>query len=343
MDRCIQLAKNSRYSAAPNPMVGCVIVHNNEIIGEGYTSAFGGPHAEVNAIESVEDKSLLSRASLYVSLEPCSHFGKTPPCADHIIKYNLPRVIIGTRDPNHLVTGNGIQKLVEAGCQVTVGVLEDACRQQNRRFFVYHQKKRPYIILKWAQSADGFIAPDPSIRSKVKEAYWITNPKSRQMVHQWRAEEQAILIGTNTALADNPQLSTRDYHGASPARVVLDRELRIPKHFHLMDGSIKTIVLTESTDLSKRLYSTVYEILDFSGNMLEQLCRILWKHHLLSVIIEGGAKTLKTFIEAGLWDEARVFTGPSKLQRGINAPEINGVLMNQSSVGTDQLKIYSND
>ena len=207
MQRCIQLAKSNMGTVAPNPMVGCVIIEKDEIIGEGFTSAYGGPHAEVNAIESVRDKSRLVNATLYVSLEPCSHFGKTPPCADLIIKHNIPNVVIGAKDPHEKVAGNGISKLENAGCNVREGFLEEECIRLNRRFFTYHQKKRPYIILKWAQSGDGLIAPGSELRGSNPEPYWISHPYSQQLVHQWRTQEQAILVGTNTVLEDDPQLT----------------------------------------------------------------------------------------------------------------------------------------
>lgn len=343
MLRCIQLAINSRNSAAPNPMVGCVVVHKDKIIGEGYTSPFGGPHAEVNAVQAIENKSLLSESILYVSLEPCSHFGKTPPCADLILKHNIPIVVVGMRDPNPEVGGNGIKRLEDAGCKVIEGVLKDACIELNRRFIVYHQFKRPYIILKWAQSSDGFLAPEPESRNKQPEPYWITNSYSRQLVHQWRSEEGAVVVGTRTALQDNPKLNLRSWKGISPVRIVLDRDLKIPRHFHLMDKSIRTIVITESRDISKLVEGIIYENLDFSGDLVQQVCGILYDQHILSVIVEGGATTLESFINAELWDEARVFTGPSIFSSGVRAPEIRGNLIRECPIGTDILKIVRHD
>ena len=341
MQRCIQLAKSNMGIVAPNPMVGCVIVVGNEIIGEGYTSAFGGPHAEVNAIQSVEDKSRLKEATLYVSLEPCSHFGKTPPCADLIIKHNIPEVIVGVLDPNEKVAGGGIEKLEQAGCNVTVGVMQEACREVNRRFFTYHEKKRPYIILKWAQSSDGFIAPVSQFRFDEPEPYWITSKYSRQLVHQWRSHEQAILVGTKTVLEDNPQLTTRDWFGNSPIRILFDRELKIPDESRAFDNKSKTMVLTEHINGEAKQEGLLYREMDFSSNVAEQICDILWEEKIISILVEGGAKTLNTFVESGLWDEARIFTGKMPFQDGIKAPQITGSILTKYSVGKDELKIIS--
>ncbi|MGI9547274.1 MAG: bifunctional diaminohydroxyphosphoribosylaminopyrimidine deaminase/5-amino-6-(5-phosphoribosylamino)uracil reductase RibD [Flavobacteriaceae bacterium] len=343
MRRCMQLAKNSWPSAAPNPMVGSVVVHQDRIIGEGYTSAYGGPHAEVNAIGSVTDSSLLVEATLYVSLEPCSHFGKTPPCTDLIIKNNIPEVVIGVRDPNKIVAGSGIEKLRKAGCNVIEGVLEKECRELNRRFFTFHQEKRPFIILKWAQTSDGFIAPEDSVRNDNPEPYWISNSYSRQLVHQWRSQEQAILVGTNTVIHDNPGLSTRLWFGKSPTRVILDRELKIPEHFRIMDQGSKTIVLTEVNDPTRYLEGIQYHQVDFSKNIAEQACQILWENNVLSVVVEGGAKTLEIFITSGLWDEARIFTGQAAFSSGLKAPNINGVVFDQVTIGTDKLEYLRHD
>ena len=242
INRCIQLAKNGLGTTYPNPMVGSVIVYNDEIIGEGWHQKAGESHAEVNAINSVKDKSLLSKSTIYVSLEPCSHFGKTPPCCDLIIKNNIPNVVIGTVDPFAKVAGNGIKKLLEAGKNVTIGILEDECNDLNKRFFTFHTKKRPYIILKWAESADGFIAP--SSKDK-KEPVWITNEISRQLVHKWRSEEQAILVGTQTVLDDNPSLTTRDWFGKNPIRIVLDQNNKISKENHIFDSQAKTLSISK--------------------------------------------------------------------------------------------------
>ncbi|KAB5491927.1 bifunctional diaminohydroxyphosphoribosylaminopyrimidine deaminase/5-amino-6-(5-phosphoribosylamino)uracil reductase RibD [Muricauda hadalis] len=339
--RCMELGKKGLGTTAPNPMVGCVIVHDGKIIGEGFTSPYGGPHAEVNAINSVKDKSVLSRASLYVTLEPCSHYGKTPPCADLIVKHNISEAFIGLKDPHDKVAGKGIQKLEEAGCKVTIGILEEECREHHKRFLTYQEKKRPYIILKWAETQDGFMAPDKTKRKDKPEPYWITNPYSRQLVHQWRSEEQAILVGTNTVLEDNPKLNTRDWAGKNPIRIVLDKNLRIGPDFHVLDGSEKTIVLTQHTDATKYIDGVAYEVLDFNKPLAQQVCDALHKQSISSAIVEGGTKTLQTFIDEGLWDEARIFTGAVRFGNGIAAPKLKAVLQHRETILSDILSIYT--
>ena len=241
--RCIELAQNGLGTTYPNPMVGSVIVHKNKIIGEGWHKKSGEAHAEVNAINSVKDESLLKDATIYVSLEPCSHFGKTPPCSDLIIAKEIKRVVIGTMDPFAKVAGRGIKKLMDAGCEVKVGILEDECLELNKSFFTFLKKQRPYIILKWAQTEDGFIAPE---NREGKRPVWITNKYSGQLVHKWRSEEAAILVGTNTVLKDNPSLNVRKWTGKSPIRIVIDRELKTPDEFPILDGTQKTIMLCEN-------------------------------------------------------------------------------------------------
>ena len=316
INRCIQLAKNGLGTTYPNPLVGAVIVYNGKIIGEGWHKKAGEAHAEVNAIHSVKDKSLLSKATIYVSLEPCSHFGKTPPCADLIINHKIQNVVIGTVDPNPKVAGKGIKKLLEKGIKVTVGVLENECCQLNKRFFTFHNKKRPYIILKWAESADGFIAP---LTKEKKEPVWLTNEFSRQLVHKWRSEEQAILVGTNTVLEDNPKLNVRDWTGKNPVRIVLDRTRKISNNYFILDNHFKTIIITEQENLSSS-ENCIYENIIFDEMLAEKIGFILWKHNLQSVIIEGGTKTIATFIKANYWDEARVFKSTNILKNGIKAP-----------------------
>ncbi len=345
--RCIELAKNGLGTTSPNPMVGSVIVYNGAIVGEGYTSPYGGNHAEVNAINSVIDKELLKKATLYVSLEPCDHFGKTPPCSDLIVKYQIPRVMIGCIDLFDKVAGKGIEKLKEHGCEVEVGVLEDECIELNKRFFTYHIKKRPYIILKWAETKDGFISPhhsrDFGTLPKREEAkpIWITNQYSRQLVHKWRSEEQAILVGTNTAINDNPKLDIRNWHGKNPIRIVLDRNFRIPENYHLFDKRIKTIVLTEKKD-GVADENLIFEQIDFSKDIATQICEVLYRYTIQSVIIEGGSQTLQTFIDANLWDEARVFIGDVTFNKGVNAPVIDGEEIYNRTVQSDILKILKN-
>ena len=239
--RCIELAQNGLGTTYPNPMVGSVIVYDGQIIGEGWHKKAGEPHAEVNAVNSVKDKSLLKKATIYVSLEPCSHFGKTPPCCDLIIANEIPNVVVGTVDPNEKVAGKGILKLIEAGANVTVGVLENECNELNKRFFTFHQKKRPYIILKWAESLDGFLAPEKA-GNQDRKPVWITNQYSRQLVHKWRTEEQAILVGTQTVVDDNPKLNARDWNGNNPTRIVIDRNNRIDPDSFIFDDTVKTVI-----------------------------------------------------------------------------------------------------
>ncbi len=343
MKRALQLAKNGLGVTAPNPMVGAVIVLNDKIIGEGYTSAYGGAHAEVNAINSVKNKSDLIKATLYVTLEPCSHYGKTPPCADLIIKHNIPNVVIGTMDPHDKVKGKGIARLKNAGCNVTIGFLEEACLEHHKRFITFQQKKRPYIILKWAETMDGFIAPLPPKRDEEPKPYWISNTFSRQLVHKWRSEEQAILVGTNTVLEDNPKLNVRDWTVKSPIRVIIDRNLKIQGNYHIYDKSVKTIIITEVEDASKQLADIDFETIDFSKNVPEQICRTLHKKNIISILIEGGAQTLQSFIDSNLWDEARIFTGQNTFGEGLKAPKSNGKLHETLKIDSDLLNIYKND
>ncbi len=327
IERCIQIAKNGLGHTRPNPMVGCVIVENYTIIAEGYTSAYGGNHAEVNAINNVTDKTRLKYATLYVTLEPCSHYGKTPPCSDLIIKHQIPHVVIGCLDDNILVAGKGVKKLKQAGIKVSVGVLETQCKAHHKRFFTFHNKKRPYIILKWAQTADGFIAP----KSKNKqEPVWITNSFSRQLVHKWRTEEQAILVGTNTAIQDNPHLTVRDWTGQNPVRLVLDQHLKLPKHLAVFNHDAKTIVLNKET-------------INFKKPIAQQICTILYQHNINSVIVEGGTATLQTFINENLWDEARIFSSNTTFNHGIKAPLCYGKRVSETTILNDTLNLYIND
>lgn len=308
-------------------MVGCVIVVEDQIIAEGYTSPYGGAHAEVNAIKAVKDVSLLHKATLYVTLEPCAHFGKTPPCSDLIITHKIPRVVIGCLDEHEKVCGKGIAKLKAAGCEVTVGVLEDECKLHHKRFFTYHTKKRPYIILKWAESSDGYIAPLSKSETK---PVWISNTHSRQLVHQWRAEEQAILVGANTVIQDNPSLTTRDVEGANPIRIVIDLKNSLAETYQIFNSEVKTIRLTADEISSDK-------------PLASEVCKALYKHQINSVIIEGGQKTLQAFIDENLWDEARIFTGELKLDEGIQSPKINGTPSTETWIGSDWLKILRND
>ncbi len=325
--RCLELAKNGLPMCLPNPSVGAVIVYDNRIIGEGFTSPYGGNHAEVNAINSVKDKSLLLKSTIYVSLEPCSHFGKTPPCADLILKCKIPNVVIGITDSNSKVSGNGIKKLVDAGCNVIVDVLENECYVSNKRFFTFHEKNRPYIILKWAQTENGFIAP---ITKNSQKPIWISNKFSRQLTHKWRAEEQAILVGTRTVMDDNPTLTTRNWAGKNPIRVVIDQNNRIPKNYNVFDNQAKTLLINN-------------EIINFDGNIAQQISNFLLKKNIQSVIIEGGTKTIQTFIDANIWDEARVFKTKTFFENGIKAPVLNKKSTSNELILDDELLIYNND
>jgi diaminohydroxyphosphoribosylaminopyrimidine deaminase/5-amino-6-(5-phosphoribosylamino)uracil reductase len=338
--RCLQIAKNGLFTARPNPSVGAVIVVNDKIIGEGFTSAYGGNHAEVNAINSVLDTSVLKEATIYVTLEPCSHFGKTPPCSDLIIKHNLKRVVVGCVDSNSLVAGKGIERLKKANISVTVGVLEQECLMHHKRFFTFQNKKRPYIILKWAETQDGFIAP---LKKDTTRPVWISNDYSKQLVHKFRAKEQAILVGTNTVLADNPKLNVRSWFGEDPVRVVLDNNLRIPKYANVFNESVKTIVFYDEGKVVEDKKNVVFEKVDFTQNLAHQICEVLQKHNIQSLIVEGGTQTLQTFLDENLWDEARVFVGEAKFLEGVKSPVLEQSIKRQSNIKNDVLKIYTND
>ena len=349
----MQLAKNGIGTTRPNPSVGAVIVLNNTIIGEGFTSNYGENHAEVNAINAVKDKSLLKKATIYVTLEPCSHFGKTPPCADLIVKHQFKNVVIGCVDANSLVAGKGIERLINAGINVIVGVLEDECLAHHKRFFTVQNKKRPFIILKWAETKDGFIAPELDSGSadkkmlnqeQHKRPIWITNEYSQQLVHKWRSEEHAILVGTNTVIADNPKLNVRSWSGNNPIRIVLDKSLRISKNANVFDESVKTIVLTEKEDCQfEHSRELIFEQIDFSKKIAFQICEVLYKYQIQSVIIEGGTKTLQTFIDENLWNEARVFVGDKNFGKGVKSPKFSGKIQEEINIKEDVLKRYKND
>lgn len=318
ISRCIQLAQNGLCNAAPNPMVGAVIVHNDRIIGEGYHIRCGEAHAEVNAIRSVKDKSLLKESTIYVSLEPCSHYGKTPPCADLIIEKGIPRVVIGCMDPFSLVAGRGIEKLRNAGIDVTVGVLEDQCRELIHRFITFHTEKRPYILLKWAQSADGFIDKERTEGTPIA----FSTPLTTMLVHKKRAEYSAILVGRRTAQLDNPSLTTRHWCGKNPVRLVIDKNLALPSSLHLFDGTARTLVFTQETS-TPNYPNTTFITLDFSENILPQIMEVLHREKLQSLMVEGGSTLLQSFIDAGLWDEVRIEVSPLLLEEGIKAPTLD--------------------
>jgi diaminohydroxyphosphoribosylaminopyrimidine deaminase/5-amino-6-(5-phosphoribosylamino)uracil reductase len=339
MARCIELAKNGLGTTYPNPLVGCVIVCKDTIIGEGWHKKSGEAHAEVIAVNSVADKSLLTKSTIYVSLEPCSHFGKTPPCADLIMKHNIPQVVVGTVDPNKIVAGNGIQKLKDAGIDVTVGILENECAELNKRFFTYHQKARPYVFLKWAESADGFLSPR---EKNTREPAYITNKFSRQLVHKWRSEEHAILIGAQTAVDDNPRLDVREWSGNNPVRILIDKTGRVSAESHIFDNQSKTIVISGNLRSSEN-ESVIYEMIDFSANVPQQVLDVLHRHKILSVIVEGGTRTLQGFIDAGLWDEAYIFIGSPTFSGGTPRPIFTGKPMHEQRLLDDKLLMFRNN
>jgi diaminohydroxyphosphoribosylaminopyrimidine deaminase/5-amino-6-(5-phosphoribosylamino)uracil reductase len=338
MNRCIELALKGAGSVAPNPMVGAVLVFNGRIIGEGYHAQYGGPHAEVNCINSVqiEDHSLIKEATLYVSLEPCAHFGKTPPCANLIVENKIKHVVIGIKDPFESVNGNGIQILQDAGVKVEVGILEAACKQINSGFFTFHEKKRPYIILKWAQTANKKIA------SKDEERLLISNSVSNVMVHRWRSEVAAILIGTNTALKDNPSLNNRLWKGNSPIRLVIDLSLRLPLGLNLFSDGLPTIVFNhKKTEIVGAVH---YEKIQSNQSVIDQIIEYCNAMNFNSLLVEGGTETLQSFIDASLWDEARVITNQAQFtDQGLDAPILkNWSILSNKKLLNDEIVIYLN-
>lgn len=340
MNRCLELARLGAGSVAPNPMVGCVIVHEGKIIGEGYHQKYGKAHAEVNAINSVKNIDLLKKSTLYVTLEPCAHFGLTPPCSDLIVKNKIPKVMIGTIDPFAKVAGKGIDKLKKAGIEVTVGILKIECSELNKRFFTFHKKKRPYIILKWAQTLDGFIDIDRT-EEKYGEPTWITGKKALLRVHKLRSVEDAIIVGTNTAEKDNPSLTVRHCKGRSPVRVVLDNNLRLPQTLNLFDKTVKTLVLNSIQNKEENNISFIK--IDFNKNIIPQILEELYKLKLQSLIVEGGKQLLESFIETNLWDEAHIFIGNKYFHKGIYAPEISSERYSTEFIESDKLIIFRNN
>ncbi|PRD56890.1 bifunctional diaminohydroxyphosphoribosylaminopyrimidine deaminase/5-amino-6-(5-phosphoribosylamino)uracil reductase RibD [Sphingobacterium gobiense] len=342
MQRCLDLATLGAGTVSPNPMVGAVILHDDLIIGEGYTSPFGGPHAEVNAIQDAyrklgeeEAKVRFRTSTMYVSLEPCSHFGKTPPCADMLVELHFQRVVIGCLDPFAKVNGQGVKKLQEASINTTVGVLEDACVFVNRRFFTRIRQQRPYVILKWAQTHDGFFSPENATQQ------WISNKASKQLVHKWRGEEDAILVGTSTVLIDNPGLTTRLWSGKNAKRILIDKDLKVPAHATIFNDEAETIVFNAyHTDWQKSKKLIALE--HFDRYLPQQILYQLYLMDVQSLIIEGGAKTIQSFIDAGIWDEARVFVSQSSWKQGRPAPLINAIVSTRQKVGGDDLRFYFN-
>lgn len=332
MQRALELAHLGLGSVSPNPLVGCVIVHEGKIIGEGYHMEYGGAHAEVNAINSVKDRKLLSDSDVYVSLEPCAHFGKTPPCANLLAESNVRHVFIANCDPNPLVAGKGIKILKKAGIHVESGVLHQEGEELNKRYFTYINERRPYIILKWAQTADGFIA------RKDFNSKWISNKVSRKLVHKWRAEEDAILVGKRTAEYDNPRLNVRDWRGKNPIRIVIDPRLSLDRSLSLFDGSIETICY----NIAKTQHAQNVEFVQLEKRyFLEQLLNDLYLRNIQSLMVEGGSTTLNSFISAGTWDEARVFHSRTTFGDGIPAPKLTeATLAAEVTIQDDRLMCF---
>ena len=335
MSRAISVGKNAMRHCYPNPMVGCVIVYNNKIISEGFTSPYGGPHAEVNAIEKVTDKSLLAQTTMYVTLEPCAHYGNTPPCANLIASHQIKQVVIGILDPNPKVSGKGVEILESAGIKVLTGTLKDACKEHHKRFLSLQNKKRPYIILKWAQSADAYMAPPRQNRNP----YWISSPLSKQRVHRWRTQEHAILIGANTLKDDAPQLDVRLWSGPSPIPAYIDRDLSIPKTAPLFSLHQKIICFTDKTStIPKPDPQLTYIYIDFTKPIGKQVAHGLFTLGITSVMVEGGSQTLSAFIIENIWDEARVFTSENSLGTGVKAPKIFGKITGEEDIEQDHLR-----
>ena len=346
MQRCIELATMALGNTYPNPLVGSVIVHNGKIIGEGYHTQCGEPHAEVNAIESVKDKSLLKESTLYVNLEPCSHFGKTPPCSLLIRNVGIPKVVIGCRDSYSEVNGRGIENLRANGVEVVYGVLEEESREVNRRFFTFHEKKRPFIILKWAQTQDGFVDVLRPADSP-KQPTWISNPRTRQLVHKWRGEEPSILVGTNTALADNPSLTTRDWAGANPMRLVVDRNGVLPDSLALFDGTVPTVVYTmknrEFRQPNANYPNSETVIVESSELLVDTILNDLYKRDIQSLVVEGGSRLIDLFVDKNMWDEARVIIGDKWFGNGVKAPVFNNRPIQTINFATDKILYYRNN
>jgi diaminohydroxyphosphoribosylaminopyrimidine deaminase/5-amino-6-(5-phosphoribosylamino)uracil reductase len=338
MRRALELAQHGKLHVSPNPMVGCVIVHNDRIIGEGYHAEYGKSHAEVNAVNSVEDVTLLKESSLYVTLEPCAHEGKTPPCVNMLLTSGIPEIYIAVQDPNLKVAGAGIRLLKDSACRINVGLLEKESVELNKRFFCFHQKKRPYIILKWAQTLDGYMDKNPP-SCQNREDYWITNDVLRVKVHQWRAEEDAVFVGANTILHDNPQLNVRYCSGKNPLRITLiDKE--IDHGFHFFDNTQPTIVF--NFEKEAKTENTTFCKLD-KQNPLESILQHLYDVNIQSVLIEGGRCTLQDFLDANLWDEARVLMGNKCFGNGLYAPQIPFSPVKIDNIDNDKILWYRNE
>lgn len=338
MQRCLELASGGLGLTSPNPLVGCVIVSGNRIIGEGYHHRYGGDHAEVVAINSVRDKDLFRSSTLFVNLEPCSHHGNTPPCTDLIIANNIPEVVVGVGDPNPLVNGRGVGKLRKAGVAVRTGLLKQQSIHINRRFFRFHQKKRPYIILKWAESSDGYL--DISRAEGERPVInWITDSKLRMLVHRWRNEEDAILVGSGTVINDDPELTNREWPGKNPLRIVLDSDGRLKDTgWKVFSDSSPTWLYTPN-EIKAKGRNIIHKADKANDEIVYQLLNDLWENNIQSMIVEGGRQVLGSFINAGLWDEARIFTGTVKFGTGVPAPAIEGFELWSGRIGGDLLKI----
>ena len=323
MSRCIEVAKKGNGKTYPNPSVGCVIVNKNTIISEAFSGRYGENHAEVNAINKVKNKDLLKTSTLYVTLEPCSHFGKTPPCCNTILKNKIPNVVVGTVDNSTKVSGKGIEFLKINNINVIDGVLENQCKELHKNFLHFNKNKRPYIILKWAQSKDKLFSPLNKIKNK---PHWISSKKSRQLVHKWRCEEHAILVGYNTVISDNPKLNARDWKGNNPVRIVVDLENKLNSKFEVFNNQTKTIKITNNC-------------IDKSLCTVNEICSFLFKKNIQSIIVEGGKKTLDKFIRTNLWDEARIFVNNENMETGIEAPELKGQIIQEKKIDKDKLKI----
>ena len=339
MARCLQLAMNGEGSTYPNPLVGSVIVHNGKIIGEGFHRKAGEPHAEVNAINSVRNNELFKESTLYVNLEPCAHFGRTPPCSLAIINHKIPRVVIGCVDTFSEVSGKGIEMMRKAGVEVKTGVLEQESRYLNRRFFTFHEKNRPFVMLKWARTLDGFIDIHRETGAPAQPT-WITNEWARRSVHKQRSTEQAILIGTNTALKDDPSLTLRNWKGNSPKRVVIDKGLKLPRTFKVFSGNEETIVLNEIKNGQEN--NVLYVKKDLSNNGIDNILSALKELEIQSVVVEGGRQTLESFIRSGLWDEAFVYTGEKWFGKGVRSPILEQVPEEKHEFGSSKLFVYRN-
>jgi len=339
MYRCLDLARLGAGNVAPNPMVGSVIVNSEKIIGEGFHRKYGGPHAEVNAINAVKNQKLLKESILYVNLEPCVHQGMTPPCSDMIIKKHIPKVVIGTIDPFEAVAGKGVEKMRKSGIEVITGILKEECLELNKRFFTFHTKKRPYIILKWAQTNDCFIDINRS-KKDYGEPVWITGDTSLRLVHKIRSTEDAILVGTNTAEKDNPSLTVRHWSGRNPLRLVIDKNLRLSTRLKLFNNDSKTLVINSKKKSEGETLSFVKA--DFEKDIYNQILTELFKRRVLSLIVEGGKQMLEGFIHKNLWDEAHIFTGNKYFFEGVEAPKLTGILTGEETFEKDRLMIFRN-